>query len=96
MLATPEFQWPYHDTIRQVSHSRTYDGFTVGPGWNYSLGKFKLDHIGQVVAVVRIGGRHMRWSDMWEAVADRGEAGNYATGEYDAAAGSSSWESAAE
>lgn len=81
VLATPEYQWPYHDTFDQVSRSRTYEGFTVGPGYNYHLGGFKVHAIGKVVAVLRVGGRHKHWDDS-TAVADRGEMNEYTTTEY--------------
>ena|GEM_PF-630595 len=83
VLATPEYQWPYHDAFTQVSRSRTYDGFTIGPGVNYHLGTFKLHPIGKVVAVMRVGGRHKHWGDTPEAVAERGESTDeYTTAEY--------------
>ena len=69
VLATPEFQWPYHDAEEQVSRSRKYDSVTVGPGSNYHLGAFKLNPLGKVVAVLRVGGRHMHWDNYHTAVA---------------------------
>ncbi|MCK4658912.1 MAG: hypothetical protein KAV82_05260 [Phycisphaerae bacterium] len=71
VLASPEYQWPYHDTFDQVAHSRTYNGFTVGPGCNYHLCSFKLHPLGRVVAVMRVGGRHKHWEGLPTAVADR-------------------------
>ena len=64
VLATPEYQWPFHDTFDQVANDRHYKGFTVGPGNNYHLGDFELNPIGRVVAVMRVGGRHKHWSGL--------------------------------
>ncbi|MCP4592704.1 MAG: hypothetical protein GY842_18370 [bacterium] len=72
VLATPESQWPYHDTFDQVSKSRTYDGVSVGPGCNYCVGSLKLHAIGRVVAVLRVGGRHKHWDYGEVAVVDSG------------------------
>ena len=83
VLATPEYQWPYHDTFTQVSRSRTYDGFTIGPGLNYHLGRFKLHPIGKVVARMRVGGRHKHWGDTPVVVAEGAAlADEYTTVEY--------------
>jgi hypothetical protein len=73
VLATPEYQWPYHDTFHQVARSRTYQGFLVGPGINYHVEGFTLEPIGKVVAVMRVGGRHKHWDNLETAVAERGE-----------------------
>lgn len=73
VLATPENQWPYHDTFDQVAHSRTYDSVTIGPGCNYHLGSFRLHPIGRVVAVMRVGGRHKHWDGAPTMVVERAE-----------------------
>ncbi|MFH0981727.1 MAG: hypothetical protein V2A79_09330 [Planctomycetota bacterium] len=73
VLATPEYQWPYHDTFHQVAHGRSYEGFIIGPGLNYHVGDFRLAPIGKVVAVMQVGGRHKHWGDLESAVAERGE-----------------------
>lgn len=63
VLATPENQWPYRDAMDQIDDDREYDGFTVGPGRAYHFDDLKLEPIGHVVAVLRVGGRHQQWDD---------------------------------
>ncbi|MCB9867026.1 MAG: hypothetical protein H6816_10390, partial [Phycisphaerales bacterium] len=61
VLATPENQWEFHDAEDQVSRAREYPGFTVGPDDAYSTGDIKLPALGEVLVVMRVGGRHMQW-----------------------------------
>jgi hypothetical protein len=62
VLATPESQWPWHDTVRQVGLSRVYDSHAVGPKKAYETGSIELPPLGEVVLVVRVGGRHQQWA----------------------------------
>jgi len=61
VLATPENQWEFHDAAEQVSSTRVYPGFTVGPKKAYCTGEIALPPLGEVVVVLRVGGRHMHW-----------------------------------
>lgn len=61
VLATPENQWEFHDAAEQVSNTRVYPGFTVGPKDAYCTGAIELPPLGELLAVVRVGGRHMQW-----------------------------------
>jgi hypothetical protein len=72
VLATPENQWEFHDAEEQVSSTRVYPGFRVGPekkSWfglgpskhAYGTGCVELPPLGEVVMVLSVGGRHMQW-----------------------------------
>ena len=63
VLATPENQLPYRDTMEQIGEDREYDGFKVGPGGSYKVPELELEAIGHVVAVMRVGGRHKQWDN---------------------------------
>ncbi len=63
VLATPETQWPYHDTKEQISFARQYPGFEVGPNCDFKTGDITIPRLGDVVVVMRVGGRHMHWGD---------------------------------
>jgi hypothetical protein len=70
VLATPETQWPYHDTYDQIVKEREYEDFTIGPGRNYKVDDLDLHPLGRVIAVLRVGGRHKHW-DALIATANR-------------------------
>jgi hypothetical protein len=61
VLATPENQWEYHDAAEQVSSTRVYPGFTVGPKKAYTTSEIALPPLGEVLVIMRVGGRHMHW-----------------------------------
>jgi len=61
VLATPENQWPYHDTTEQIAGPRSYQGHVTGPTEAYTTGDIVIPPLGELVCVVRIGGRHMHW-----------------------------------
>ncbi len=63
VLATPETQWEYHDTRDQVGRDRIYPGQETGPYGVYRTGDIELPALGEVVVVMRVGGRHMHWDD---------------------------------
>jgi hypothetical protein len=63
VLATPENQWEFHDAADQVGRSRTYPGFAVGPNQDYITGPIEVPALGEVVLVMRVGGRHMQWGE---------------------------------
>jgi hypothetical protein len=62
VLATPENQWPYHDTREQIDYGRAYRGFKVGPDGAYRSGDIVIPPLGEVVLEVQVGGRHMKWA----------------------------------
>ena len=62
VLATPESQWLYHDATEQVSTAREYAGYTTGPFKDYTTGDIVIPRLGDVMVVMRVGGRHMHWN----------------------------------
>ena len=69
VLATPESQWPYHDTVEQITCAREYCGFIVGPDKAYKTGEVCLPPLGDILLVMRVGGRHMKWNEPVSEVA---------------------------
>ncbi|NOX59376.1 MAG: hypothetical protein GXP29_11040, partial [Planctomycetes bacterium] len=63
VLATPENQWKFHDTKSQVGSARVYPGHRTGPYGEYRTGDVVIPALGEVVVVMRVGGRHMHWDD---------------------------------
>ena len=63
VLATPESQWEYHDTKYQVGDARLYAGHRTGPYGEYRTGDIVMPALGEVVVVMRVGGRHKHWDD---------------------------------
>lgn len=63
VLATPESQWKYHDTKYQVGDDRYYEGHRTGPYGEYRTGDIVLPALGDVLVVMRVGGRHKHWDD---------------------------------
>lgn len=63
VLATPENQWEYHDTKHQIGEGRLYAGHETGPYGEYHTGDIVVPALGEVVLVMRVGGRHMHWDD---------------------------------
>ena len=74
VLATPETQWPYHDTTDQITYDREYDGFVTGPDEEFKTGNIVIPRMGDILLVMRVGGRHMHWGDVAEYVAEAKEA----------------------
>jgi hypothetical protein len=63
VLATPENQWPFHDTAEQVEDARHSAGAVIGPWCAYTVGGLELEPLGELIAEVRVGGRHKHWDD---------------------------------
>ncbi|MCB9849923.1 MAG: hypothetical protein H6817_04385 [Phycisphaerales bacterium] len=63
VLATPENQWEFHDAADQVGRARVYPGFAVGPNGDYMTGPIEIPALGEVLLVMRVGGRHMHWGE---------------------------------
>ena len=61
VLATPENQWPFHDTFEQIDEDRSYAGHRTGPMDEYRTGDIVIPALGEVVLEMSIGGRHKHW-----------------------------------
>lgn len=63
VLATPENQWEFRDAATQVSTGRRYCGVKTGPKGEFETGDIVIPALGELVCVMRVGGRHMQWDD---------------------------------
>ena len=83
VLATPENQWPFHDPNDQVRLERVYAGYATGPDEEYKTGDITIPPLGEVLLVMRVGGRHMHWGAPHAiAAADEPTASEWETIEY--------------